>query len=622
MCGVAGFVGHGTRTDLVEMTNALRHRGPDSEGFYIDQRDPVFLGHRRLSVIDLEDGDQPMWSEDGQVGVVFNGEIYNHRELRLDLEAKGHRFASDHSDTEVLVHGYEEWGTDLPSRLNGMFAFAILDRRRRRLFLARDRLGEKPLYYAVLPGLFLFASEIQAFESHSGFTPELEIKALRKFFAYGFIPAPNAIWRHTAKLRHGHWLLFDLAIQRFTCQAYWQFHLSEEDVSVGRREEDIGEELLSLLRQAVRRRLVSDVPVGCFLSGGIDSSAIVSLSSGFLSGPALKTFTVGFNEPSFDESGYARRVAAHVGSDHAEDLLDLDQAFDLLPEVLGKMGEPLGDPSLLPTYLLCRFARDKVTVALSGDGGDELFAGYDTFAAMSLAAFYQRLVPKWLHRGLRSFVELLPRSPRNMSFDYRLRRALTGLSYRPEIWNSAWLSPLEASDLQALFHDRADPEDIYEEAVEIWLAGESKKPLERALEYYTNLYLPDNILTKVDRASMMVSLESRAPFLDNDLVEFAAKLPTSFKYRRGSRKYLLKKALRGVIPDEIIDRPKKGFGIPLLSWLERLPFDAKDCGGALDWNWVMNRRRSHHAGRRDDRLFLWAYQALSRSRAGSIPVTD
>ncbi len=614
MCGLAGFVGNGDERDLTAMTRALIHRGPDGEGHYVDQDTRVFLGHRRLAIIDLDHGAQPMWNEDRQVGVVYNGEIYNHEALRSQLEARGHRFATDHCDTEVLVHGYAEWGPDLPRHLNGMFAFVIYDRRHKRLFAARDRFGEKPFYYAHVNGLFLFASEIQAFREHSAFRPELDRRALQKFFAYGFIPAPTAIWKHTAKLPHGHRLEYSLSDHKVDVSPYWQFELDPGPAMTDKKAAAARDELCHLLSESVRTRLMSDVPIGTFLSGGIDSSCITALAQSHYKDGPVRTFTVGFTERTYDESGYARSVAQFLGSEHHEQRLDLELAIDLLPDLASRLGEPFGDPSILPTYLLCRFTREHVTVALSGEGCDELFAGYETFGALRAAELYHAVMPHVVHRGVRRLVDLVPRSQRYMAFDYKLRRALTGLSLPPAVWNPAWIGPVEPRDLEDLFHEPLEVESIYEEAVRLWSRSEGKPLLERTLEFYTNIYLPESILTKTDRASMMVSLETRAPFLDNHLVEFVRKLPTDLKVRKGVRKYLMKEAVKEMLPAETLARRKQGFGIPLLRWLEQMPVDTANlANGTIDPLCVERLSRQHRGGKRDHRLFLWCYHILSRS---------
>jgi asparagine synthase (glutamine-hydrolysing) len=618
MCGIAGFSGVGDQADLAAMTAALSHRGPDGEGQFVDAETRLYLGHRRLAIIDQEGGRQPMWNDNRSVGIVFNGEIYNHRELRAHLEARGHVFRSSHSDTEVLVHGYREWGESLLSRLNGMFAFAIYDRRKKRLFLARDRFGEKPLYYYRRPGLFAFASEITALKRHGAFSASISQRALQKFFAFGYVPAPDAIYEGVAKLPGGHCLTLDLATGLFRVSPYWRFRIEPDDSLTNADERRLADELRHLLMQAAARRLMSDVPLGVFLSGGIDSASVLAAAARCLPPGRIRTFTVGFAEPSFDESAAARQTADFVGSSSAIEILDLEAARRLIPDVLGRLDEPLADPSVLPTYLLSRFTRRQVTVALSGDGGDELFAGYDPFRALLPARHYHRFMTGPLHRGLRRLVDLLPISTRNMSWDFKLRRALTGLSYAESLWNPVWTAPVEPDALKDLFYAPLHLDDIYGDAVALWEEDRRKSIIDKTLEYYTTFYLQDDILAKVDRASMMNSLESRAVFLDNDLVAFCQRLPARFKYRAGQRKYLLKRAIAPWLPKAITERPKKGFGIPIAEWLCSLapPQPAARIDG-IDTAVIDRAWRDHRAGKRDHRLLLWCWLSLQVVMTGN-----
>ena len=619
MCGICGFAGKGTRDDLARMTASLVHRGPDGEGQFIDDEAHVFLGHRRLAIMDITGGDQPMWNEDGSVGVVFNGEIYNHAELRAELVARGHSFASDHSDTEVLVHGFEEWGDGLPLRLNGMFAFAILDRRRRQLFLARDRFGEKPLYYCARPGLFAFASELTALALHSGVSRSIDSRSLQKFFAWGYLPAPHAMLEGTAKLPGGHWLRYGIDCGTASVHAYWRFALETDHSLRDADEPRLIEECAALLQQAALRRLMSDVPLGVFLSGGLDSSSILAALAKDLSPASLSTFTIGFDEPTFDESEPARVVARHIGSAHNERKLDIASARDLIPTVLGRLDEPLGDASLLPTYLLSAFTREKVTVALSGDGGDELFAGYDPFLALGPAGHYARLVPRAGHHAMRRLANLMPIGQGNMSLDFKLRRTLMGLSHAASMWLPVWMAPLDPKDAAELFETPLRPEELYAEAIALWSRDPRLSPVDRALEFFTQFYLQDDILMKVDRAAMMCSLETRAVFLDNDLVDFCRRLPARFKLRGGSRKYLLKQVARRLLPAEIVDRKKKGFGIPLAKWLREVPAVPPTAAlpGARG-EFAARAFAAHRAGRADHRLLLWSWLA-AQGLAGQLP---
>lgn len=610
MCGITGFVGQGDLDILARMTNQLAHRGPDGIGLHVEAELPVFLGHRRLAVVDLSSGTQPMWNETRDVCVIFNGEIYNHVDLRRELETLGHRFTSLGSDTEVLVHGWEEWGYDLPRRLNGMFAFAIWDRERAQLFLARDRFGEKPLYYSADKGLFAFSSELSSLATHPGVGTSFNPKALAKFFAYGYIPSPHALYQGCWKLPGGHSLTVSLPDLKVHQRAYWTFSLAPDPALENASECDLIDELEGLLINAARRRLMSDVPVGVFLSGGIDSSVILAGLSKGHAGPPLHSFTIGFSEKSFDESVHARTVATLLKTAHHERELDFTSARALIPRILSKMDEPLGDASILPTSLLCGFAREKVTVALSGDGGDELFAGYDPFIALKLGEIYEKIVPRWGHSRLRDLVGILPKSNANMSFDFKLRRMLMGLSYPSEIRLPIWMSPLEPSDIQDVLDMPVHAEEVYDDAITLWETGGKKSSVDKAQEFFTRFYLQDNILTKSDRASMMHSLETRAVLLDNDIVDFCEKLPTHFKLRGNERKYLLKQVARRMLPNEIVDRKKKGFGIPLQKWM-------KDTGNLADaqipginQKFVKQAQKEHQSGAGDYRYFLWCILSL------------
>lgn len=608
MCGIAGFVGAGNQDDLCRMIKAIAHRGPDGEGKKIFEDDSVFIAHRRLSIIDIGGGHQPMCNEDETVWVSFNGEIYNHAALRKELQSNGHVFASDHSDTEVLVHGWEEWGENLAEKLNGMFAFAIWDVRKKTLFLARDRFGEKPLYWGRANGTFLFSSELSAFCGHRAFGAELDQLSLKKYFAHGFVPAPNAIYRGTHKLQPGHWLKLELGREP-EIKAYWRFHItpSEQPPTL----DEAAEEVRALLLKSVERRLMSDVALGVFLSGGVDSSAAAAAMAQFIPPQNVQSFCIGFNEPSYDETPYARAMADTIGCMHHSQTLDLDIARELVAEVLMKMDEPLADSSLLPTYMLSKLARKHVTVALSGDGGDELFAGYDTFKALKLSGLYHALVPRVLHSGLRRLADLMPKSSANMSLDFKIRRALQGLDHGPELWNPAWIAPLELCDINDLFNEPVHLDDLYSEALTLWQRTDTLSTLDKSLEFYSNYYLPDAILTKVDRATMFNGLEARSVFLDNDLVDFVRSLPDAYKFDGTTRKLVLKRALAGLVPTNILERPKKGFGVPLMKWMRDMELNSKGAEHAgLHPERVSARIQNHQRGGADHRLFLWAWTAL------------
>jgi asparagine synthase (glutamine-hydrolysing) len=597
VCGIAGFAGEGDQTVLAAMCDAIAHRGPDGRGSFVDSVRHVYLGHLRLSVLDLAGGAQPMWNETKSLCVVFNGEIYNHRELRQELTALGHHFSTDHSDTEVLVHGYEEWREDLPRRLNGMFAFAAYDLASGELFLARDRFGEKPLFYVSMRGLFAFGSELSALLAHPTVPREVDSVALRKYFAHCFFPAPHTPYRAIRKLPGGHWLTLDRSgVVRI--REYWRFDIVDDPPSGN--DDELAEELRSLISQGVERRMESDVPLGVLLSGGIDSSAILACAAKCVEGAKLQTFCIGFDETSFDESRYARIMADFAGANHRTDTCNLESARLSLPSILREIGEPLADGSLLPTYLVSAFARKYVTVALSGDGGDELFAGYDPLAALTPSSRYQALVPGMLHPALRYLAGCLPASDRNMSFDFKLQRWLRGITYPPAFWNPVWMAALAPDEIAELFGVESKVEDLYSEVLTAWEQCQSKDLLDRSLVYFTKFYLQDNILVKTDRASMRFAFELRTPFLDNDVVKFAQRLPRRLKMRGPHRKYLLKRAFQRSLPSETISRRKKGFGIPLARWLRQLaiPGDLETVPGIQSQ--VMRRRWEKHRARRQD----------------------
>lgn len=606
MCGICGFVGAGDASDLSAMSLALARRGPDGEGTYADTPAGVWLAHRRLAIIDLAGGAQPMATPDGALVVTYNGEIYNHAELRRELAARGHRFASSHCDTEVLLHGWREWGEDLPRHLNGMWAFALYDTSRRQLFLSRDRFGKKPLFYTHRPGLFAFASELTSLRAHGGLSLRVSRQALRKYFAYGYIPAPGALYEGVHKLPGGANLLLDVATGAMRQRQWWTFCLEPADPAPAEAEARWCERLRELLDAAVARRLMSDVPLGVFLSGGVDSSAITALA--VRHAPNLRTFSISFDDPSFDESAKSRRTAAWCGTAHTDTRLTLEAARALMPEIAARLDEPMGDGSLIPTALLCRETRRHVTVALGGDGADELFAGYAPFRALAAARLYERLVPRPVHRALALLAARLPVGHGYMATSFKINRFLRGLSHPARFWNPTWLGPLCPAEIVDLFREPVDPEDLYSEAIAAYEACPSTDLVDRTMEFYARLYLQDDILVKTDRAGMMHSLEVRAPFLDIELVDFVRTIPRAFKLRRGVTKYLLKKALEPLLPRDIIHRPKQGFAMPVGRWLAHgdLPLGPPSpLEAGLDPGFADARMAEHRQGRADHRLYLW-----------------
>ncbi len=623
MCGICGFVGGEAadpRAALAAMNARLARRGPDGEGLYEDPAAGVGLAHRRLSIIDLAGGGQPMATAAGDLVVAYNGEVYNHVALRRELEAKGHRFATDHSDTEVLLHGWREWGEDLPTRLNGMWAFALYDKPRGLVFCSRDRFGKKPFFYAARSGFFAFASELSALVAHPALAgASVSRPALRKYFAYGFLPAPNALYEGTRKLPGGENLLVDVRNASVSRRRYWSFCLAPDEGLVSGGEEAMAGRVLELLDAAVARRLMSDVPLGVFLSGGVDSSAVTALAARHA--PDVAAFSIGFDDPAFDESAKARQAAACCRVAHHLTTLTVADALRLMPEIVGRLDEPMGDVSLIPTALLCRETRRHVTVALGGDGADELFAGYDPFKALRAAKAYCRLVPRPLHKALTLLAARLPVGHGYMAASFKINRFLRGLSHPARLWNPVWLGPLDPDGVAALFREPVDPEELYSEAVEVFDACPSRDMVDKTMEFYTRLYLQDDILVKTDRAGMMHSLEVRAPFLDIELADYVRRIPHRFKFRRGTTKYILKKALEPLLPKDVVYRRKQGFGVPVGRWLAdgALAMGAPSpLEAGLDQGRGDALLRQHRQGAADHRLFLWNLWVLRHASLAGV----
>ncbi len=606
MCGICGLVSldGATAPDpaaLAAMNESLVHRGPDSEGSLIDG--PCGLAMRRLSIIDLAGGDQPIGNEDGRIQVIQNGEIYNYRELMEGLRGRGHTFAT-HSDTEVLVHLYEERGPDFVEALRGMFAIAIWDARRGRLVLARDRFGIKPLYYRVAAGQLSFASELKALARQPGFSREIDPSALEAFLAFNSIPAPLTIFAEARKLPAGHTLVAEggeVELHRYARPA----PVSAEQVRT-EPEEALAEELRGRLRDSVRAHLVSDVPVGVLLSGGIDSATLTALAAAE-SGYRVSTFSIGFEEQSFDELELARLVAKRYGTDHHELVLRPD-AVDLLPRLVEAFDEPFGDSSALPTYLVSQLASDTVKVVLSGEGGDELFGGYYTYVADRLAPRVGRAAPL-----IRPLVERLPSSSGRVSFDYRAKRFVRGAHLPPVERHHAWkeIFSLDAQDALLSSPRITDPLDVYRAR---YVETEGSQELARLQDLDLGIYLVDDLLVKTDRASMAHSLEARVPFLDSEVAELALALETKQKVRGFSKKRLLRRAAAPLLPKEIIRGRKQGFSIPVAAWLrgDLAPFardvlspETVERQGYLDPATVTRVLDDHISGKEDLSRQVW-----------------
>jgi asparagine synthase (glutamine-hydrolysing) len=624
MCGICGVVSLGDTpvdaTELQPLNDAMRLRGPDDEGVFTDGR--AGLGHRRLSIIDLSGGHQPMANEDGQVVTVLNGEIYNFRSLRSRLEALGHAFRT-RSDTEVLVHGYEAWGDALPSELEGMFAFAIWDRARRRLLLARDRFGEKPLAWFERGGRFVFASTLTALLRHPAAPRAIDRDALASYLALELVPAPASIVAGIHKLPPAHLLTVDER-GRVETRRYWRLAVR----GAPEREPDAEARLRDELRASVAARLVSDVPLGIFLSGGIDSSAVTWAASEAGAG-RIKTFSIGFDDPSFDETSYAREVAQRFGTEHIEERLEAAQLLELVPRLGEILDEPMADGSIVPTYFLSRLARRHVTVALGGDGGDELFGGYPTYRAHALAERIEPLLA-WprLTRRMARLADLLPVSHRNLSFDFKVKKFLDGLSAPPSIRNYVWTGAFRGDELPSLLGEAVDPARAYDPVERVYREAAGERHLERVLAEDVELYLPHHVLAKVDRAGMANSLEVRAPMLDTRFAEHAARLPLADKRSANfltDGKSILKRAFAGYLPDRVLHRPKKGFGMPIGAWLrgplaplarDVLTGDGGLCAAGVIERAPVERLLDEHArGRVDHRKRLWTLLVLQLWRS-------
>ncbi|MEP7270239.1 MAG: asparagine synthase (glutamine-hydrolyzing) [Acidobacteriota bacterium] len=616
MCGILGII-QGYREQSADkrvaraMAATMVHRGPDDEGFYY--RGPVVLGMRRLSIIDVPGGHQPISNEDGSIWVVFNGEIYNFASLREDLEARGHTFRTN-SDTEVIVHLYEEMGDKLLDHLNGMFAFALWDEPKQRMLLARDRMGEKPLYFTELPDrTFVFASELKAILIHPGVERRLNLRALRKYLSYEFVPSPHSMIEGVSKLPPAHKLVWERSGWR--TERYWQLSYSGPKLKITARE--AAEEVGVRLGDAVRRRLISDVPLGVLLSGGVDSSSVAALACE-VGATRVKTFSIGFEEKSFDESSYARLVAKHLGTEHHEQSFSEREMLSMVPEIPRLLDEPLGDASLIPTYLLSRFARGSVTVALGGDGGDELFAGYPTYPAHRLAGYYRALPRALREHVIEPGVARLPVSTSNLSFDFRARRFVGGATMPAGMRHTFWMGSFDPRQQRLLLSpdiiDAVSDEETYDELADFDYLSNGESLVEGMMRLDATHYLSECVLVKVDRASMAASLEVRAPFLDHTFIEYLTCLPVDLKLRGMTTKYILKRAVESKLPPQITTRSKKGFGMPVAKWikgeLKELVNDTFDQGrlrqrGLFNPAFVQQLIADHDRGVADNRKLIW-----------------
>lgn len=565
MCGIAGRFNFRTGAPanpavVAGMCDLLAHRGPDADGVWAEG--PVCLGHRRLAIIDLSPaGRQPMHAAEGGLVISFNGEIYNFLDLRRDLESRGHRLRTK-TDTEVILAAYREWGVECLQRLRGMFAFSIWDDRRRALFVARDRVGKKPLFYREDGDGLAFASEPKAFLADPAFRPEPDIEALAAYLTYQYVPSPRSAFEGVRKLPPAHYLLVEDG--RVRVERYWKLsYASKRRIT----EADAIDELLERLREAVRLRLISDVPLGAFLSGGVDSGTIVALMAGLSEAP-VKTFSIGFEEEAFNELPYARLVAERYRTEHHEFIVRPD-AVAILPQLVWHYGEPFADPSAVPTYYLSELARRHVTVALNGDAGDENFAGYTRYLAPRSEQWFDGL-PRGIRRVSRALTGGFDASAVGNSTATRVARRVGRLVAGPAARYAQRMMVFGPGKQALVFSDAlleaAAHGHVNALLTDAYARSDAQDPVDAMLDVDVQYYLPDCLLVKVDIATMAHGLEGRSPMLDHDFMEFAASLPSNLKLRGGTTKYLLKQAARRLLPAEILDRPKKGFGVPLEAW--------------------------------------------------------
>ncbi|MBQ9537504.1 MAG: asparagine synthase (glutamine-hydrolyzing) [Desulfovibrionaceae bacterium] len=578
MCGIAGVyaldgqnLDPDERNHVAHMLDCLKHRGPDAQGILL--QDAMCFGHQRLSIIDLESGSQPMSTMD--LSITYNGEIYNYQSLRRQLEPLGANFRTN-SDTEVILWAFHFYGQDCVKYFEGMFAFAIYDKASRKLFLARDRFGKKPLFYTLQQGKCYFASELSALINLKHLNFKLSPASIARFLSYEYVPGPQTLFCEIAQVLPSHTLTIQK--QGLYQRRYWDLPAPEANK---RKVPDLANELLQLLQEAVSKRRISDVPLGVFLSGGLDSSIVTALMAKESIKP-VPTFSIGFREASFDESKYARLVAQYFGTEHHEEILEANVCAELLPQIISHMDVPMADASVAPTYLLSRLARRHVTVALGGDGSDELFAGYENYAAIRFAELYLRF-PKFLQGLIEYLARYLPKSSGYVNLNLAMQTFLNGAKTPPALRLQRLLSAFWPTELKKILsqefqerleHNALEPEKLLSPtSLEYHQWQTQVSPLARAFYVYVRQYLPEDILVKVDRCSMLNSLEVRAPFLDTKLAEFVARLPLNYKISGLKGKWLLRKAVAKILPKAILHRNKRGFQIPVAAWLrhELLP---------------------------------------------------
>lgn len=610
MCGITGFIGKGNADNLEAMRATIEHRGPNDKGLYYV--DGIGLAQTRLSILDVSPrGKQPMWNDDKTIAVVFNGEIYNFRELEEELLLrKPYKFKTG-TDTEVIIALYEEYGEECFVKFNGMFAIALYDFRLKKLLLARDRFGKKPLYWGVFDGTLVFGSELKALIKHPVFKKEINLESLNKYLTYEYVPTPNSIFKGVYKLEPASYLSF--CNGQMTRQVFWNIAFNLKDISLAESLQILDKKL----EESVKSRLVSDVPLGIFLSGGLDSSTIAYYAQKN-SREKIKTFSIGFKEESFDESGYARQVSDFLGTDHYSKILSAEDLLEIIPHVGEVLDEPIADASIIPTLFLSEFTKKQVSVALGGDGGDELFAGYPTFQAEKLATLYD-LIPLFIRKNIvEKIVSWLPVNYVYFGLRFKAKKFIEGFGANKKYRHQRWIGSFTKESREKLFTKeiwgKLKDNNEYEE-IDNYLEKAGDISWQNKIIYlYLRTYLMDNGLVKVDRASMFHALEVRAPFLDFRFVDFVNSLPFKYKSRGFTTKYILKKLMEGKLPRNIVYRSKQGFSLPLAGWLKN---ELKDfCNeildereiketGLFDFGYIKKLKEDHFAGKEDNRKLLW-----------------
>ena len=609
MCGISGFIGQGTREDLENMVASIKHRGPDDEGLFFDHG--IAFGHTRLSIIDLTAaGHQPMFNEKKTLGIVFNGEIYNFKELRAELIEAGYVFVSN-SDTEVILFLYEHLKEKCFERLNGMFALALYDFTENKLILARDRMGEKPLYWALQDSTIIFGSELKTLMAHSRFKKEIDVASLNKYLLHQYVPTPYTIFSNVYKLEPATYLVY--SDSRIVKQTYWNANFKTRSIEFS----DALNTLDVELEGSVRKKLISDVPSGVFLSGGLDSS-VVAYYAQKNSIHKIKTFSIGFKEASFDESKYAREVANFIGTDHYEKIVSVADCLAIIPSIAEILDEPMADSSILPTCILAEFAKQNVSVVLGGDGGDEIFAGYQTFQAQYFVDAYRK-IPKFFRENvIERMVKKIPEFNTEFGMIFFLKKFIEGVEEDNFHTHQNWITTFRKREREYLFKQekwtKVKTANEFEDTDRYISEIETDDECQKLLYFYMRTFLMDQVMVKVDRGSMHHSLEVRAPFLDHQVVDFVNTLPFNFKMKGLRTKYILKQLMKDKLPDHIIHRSKTGFRVPLASWLREdlrdfcnsvLSLEKTNKMGFFNYEYIEKMKNEHFEGSENNSRKLW-----------------